>query len=431
MNSKTMWLIVIGVLAHGAPALAQEEDASGWGDLSDFETDTPKFDTRVYGYIDSYWEKVGQTPAGVDEQGETVYEDNPYAFDVLNMHLMFQGTVHSKYRFFLNLASPGSGSTTDDATIGVRNAWVQAPLIAGYLNLRVGKTYRQFGLYNEILDAVPTFIGIEAPELFDKDHLMLTRTTNLTLLGTASVGSGAVLNYALSTGNDERAAEALPVGADLHLVLGDTLKVGSSFYTSGGDAAPSRAVGEGSPRGGVMSWMEKDQFMVYGGYGQFTWKGFILQAAFWQADHDATYDEASVLALADADLSPGQLSRFYAGGNPANGLASPTVQYSVTTAYLRTGYEVALGEWTLTPYGQVDFYKNPETIASKDFGGDGEAGLSDDGQFFKYTLGAVLRPVPEVAFKVDGSTHVQDFNGEAINYSEVRASLSYLWQLED
>jgi hypothetical protein len=35
------------------------------------------------------------------------------------------------------------------------------------LNLRPGKIYRQFGLCDEILDAVPAYYGIEPPELFD------------------------------------------------------------------------------------------------------------------------------------------------------------------------------------------------------------------------------------------------------------------------
>lgn len=413
-----------------AQGAEEEVDAGGWGDLSEFEAEAPIFNTRVYGYIDSYWEKVFKTPAGVDDNGDTVYEGNPHEFDVLNLHLMFQGDIRGKYRFFLNLAAPGAGGVTGDEGLAVRNAWVEAPLLAGYLNLRLGKTYRQFGLYNEILDATPTFIGIEPPELFDKDHLILTRTTNLMLLGSAALGDSLTANYALSTGNDERSDGALPIGGDLHVLWGEHLKLGTSFYTTGGDATPSRAVGEGSPRGGVLNWMEKDQYVVYGGYGQFTWDALLVQLAFWQADHEATYDEASVLALAQGHLNPRQQERFFQNGDPQQGLASDTTSYQVTTWYLRAGYELTLGDgWTLTPYGQVDFYKNPEVIAPKALGGDAEAGLGDDGSFFKYTGGVVVRPVPEVALKVDGSTHVLDFNGETVSYPEVRFSLSYLWQL--
>ncbi|MDD9940239.1 MAG: hypothetical protein OXU20_04155, partial [Myxococcales bacterium] len=70
------------------------------------------------------------------------------------------------------------------------------------------------------------------------------------------------------------------------------------------------------------------------------------------------------------------------------------------------------------------------TIAKKDLGGDGEAGISDDGKFQKYTLGTVFRPVPQVALKLDGSAHVQDFNGKSEFYPEIRISFSYLWGLQ-
>ena len=53
------------------------------------------------------------------DDGRTNYEDNPHAFDVLNLHVMVQGALYEKYRFFVNLASPGSGAA------------VAGPVIAG------------------------------------------------------------------------------------------------------------------------------------------------------------------------------------------------------------------------------------------------------------------------------------------------------------
>jgi hypothetical protein len=433
MKRSLGWASVacLGVVVLVRVAQAQEgEGAEGWGDLSELQEEAPIFDVKVYGYIDSYWEKVLETPAGVNEQGETIYEKNPYEFDIPNLHLMVQGTIHGKYRFFLNTAAPGSGSPLSDEALSVRNAWVEAPLLPGYLSLRVGKTYRRFGLYNEILDAVPTFIGIEPPELFDKDHLLLTRTTNLMLLGSAALGESATLVYSVTTGNDEHGADGLPVGLDVHVLLGTSLTLGTSFYTTDGDASPSRGMGEGPPAGGVLNWMKEDHYMVYGGYTQFSWDGLLVQGEFWRAPHDAIYDEASVLALADANLNPRQRARFFAGGDPANGLARSSVKYDVTAAYVRVGQELLFDSgWALTPYLQFDYYDNQETIAEKDFGGDNEAGLSDDGHFRKYTAGFVLRPVPQVAFKADASAHEQKFNGKTEIYPEFRMSLSYLWQL--
>lgn len=408
-------------------ALAQDEAAGGWGDVE--AAAPPKtFETRVYGFIDTHVEAVAKTPSRADD-GSTAWNSNPVEIDIPNLHLMVQGKVRGKYKYFLNLAAPGAGGVIDDEPLVVRNAWVEIPLRGDLLQLRAGKTYRRFGLYNEILDAVPTFFGIEPPEMFDKDHLLLTRTTNLMLHGSVPIRS-VNLQYAVTTGQDERIGASIPFGLDVRADIGGHLLVGSSFYSTGGPAAPGRAVGDGSPRGGVVNWMAEDQYVVYGGFAQVNAGGLQVQAEYWQADHDAVRDEASVVALADAGLTPGQLDRYFEGGDPANGVTKPAVSYTVRTGYLRAGYDVPLGHAaSITPYVQGDWYANPEVVQEKDVGGDDEAGLTDDGQFLKYTVGTVIRPVPEVALKVDGSAHQFQFNGETVVFPEIRFSLSYLWDL--
>jgi hypothetical protein len=409
------------------------EAAAGWGDLAtvaqEAESDTPVFRAKLYGFIDSYWEKTGRTPDSVGADGKTDYSTNPHEFDVLNLHVMVQGALYDKYRFFVNLASPGSGSPTDDAVVQVRNAWVEAPLWGRYINARVGKTYRRFGLYNEILDAVPTFIGIEPPEIFDRDHLMLTRTTNLMLHGSADAGPG-VLNYSLTTGNDERQSGAFPVGGDVNLELPFGLKLGSSFYVSGGDAAPSRSVGDGSPAGGVVNWMSQDKYRVLGGYAQLRKGALVLQAEYWRGHHDARRDaDALALLAADGSLNASQSARFFVNGDPGQGVRE-RVSYDIDAFYFRGGYEFSLGKLAaITPYVQFDYYSNPETVQAKSLGGDNEAGATDDGKFEKYTVGGVFRPVPQVALKVDSSVHSYKFNSEHVFYPEARASFSYLWEL--
>jgi len=401
--------------------LALEEDLLSQGDGSS---------VRLYGFIEGYFEKVSQTPAGVADDGSTVFEQNPHEFDVANLNVMVQGTIGREFRYFVNLAAPGSGSPSSDEAIVLRNAWVEMPIVADALVLRLGKTYRRFGIYNEILDASPTFIGIEAPELFDGDHLLLTRTTNLMLHGRWLSGDHT-LGYALMTGNDERVDDAIPLGADVYYDWADSVRLGSSFYTTGGPAGPSRAVGEGSPRGGVINWMAEDDYLVFGGYLSVHLDSLIFEGAYWHALHRATRDPDAVFGLLGADLNARQLSRFgLDGADPSPGDVPVDADYTVQTFYARLGYAVEsdVGEWT--PYAQFDFYRNPETIQAKSFGGDAEAGLSDDGQFVKITAGIVYRPLAEIALKVDGSTHVQTFNGESIQYPEIRAALSYFWQME-
>lgn len=418
------------VIDEGASEVApQEQGAEGWGDLSDagVTDETPLFQSRLYGFINAYVEKVGKTPAR-DANGDTIFETNPYEWDVLNFNVMLQGAIAGRYKYFFNLASDGAGSNVDDATVDLRNAWVEVPLIPQYLNIRAGKTYRRFGLYNEILDAVPTFIGIEPPELFDKDHLMLTRTTNFMIHG-AWAGELMTLNYSLTTGNDERSSDSLPLGGDVNADFGGWLKIGTSFYFSGPKSVPSRAVGEGSPRGGVLNWMAEDKYNVLGGYIEARLAGLLVQTAFWNGHHDATRDPDQVLLLANGDLNQRQMDRFFVGGDPNAGV-NVDAKYDVRTFYTRMGYEFTVGEKSnITPYAQFDYFSNPETIRDKDLGGDNEAGLADNGKFIKYTIGTVIRPIPQVALKLDLSAHQQEYNGETVIYPEGRCSLSYLWEL--
>jgi hypothetical protein len=344
---------------------------------------------------------------------------------------MVQGTIMERYRFFLNFAAPKAGDIAEDVLLGVRNAWVEVPVIGDALQVRVGKTYRRFGLYNEILDATPTFIGIEPPELFDDDHLMLTRTTNLMVHGSWQPLDQAYVRWSLTTGNDERAGFAVPVGGDLRVQLFQMLVLGSSAYWSGGDAGPTRSVGDGSPKGGVANWMASDNFGVVGGYAQLETHGLLVQAEGWVAPHQAVRDRDAVLLLADANLNTTQRERFFVDGDPAKGVADVNVNYLVATAYGRVGYDVRIGEdMSIIPYGQVDWYSNPESVQQKSFGGDGdEAGLADDGVFYKLTAGAVVRPTPPIALKVDSSVHILNVNGALDYYPELRVSLSYLWEL--
>jgi hypothetical protein len=385
------------------------------------------FTARLYGYIDSRIEKSTRQP-GYD--GATAVKNvQPVDFDIPNFHVMLQGNLYGKYRFFLNLASPGSGSPTEDATVNLRNAWVELPLYRDHLVVRAGKTYRRFGLYNEILDAVPTFIGIEPPEMFDSDHLMLTRTTNVMVHGKA--GGDVTASYALFTGADERAGNQLPLGADLRFDIGGRALFGGSLYHSMGDASPTTDVGGGTPAGGVAQWMASDRFQVYSVFGQYKDDVLTLQAEYTLAVHRAERDPERVLALENTSLSTRQRAYFGVDGDPqtTDDMVRTDAEYEVHAAYVRAGYEFPAGSWTLTPYGQFDYYLNPELIADEDFGGDNEAGLADGGKKYKSTAGIVARPADFVAVKLDVSAHTQPFDGETFTYIEGRLSLSLYWEL--
>jgi hypothetical protein len=127
---------------------------------------------------------------------------------VRNFHIYGKGNFTRKISYLFNLAY-------NDDFIEVRNAWGNFVFKDGF-QVRVGKMYRKFGLYNERLDQSPTFIGIEPPEMLDSDHLFLTRTTSFMIHGQFQ-NSQRVISYALMTDNGENGPQksVIPVGWDL------------------------------------------------------------------------------------------------------------------------------------------------------------------------------------------------------------------------
>ena len=336
---------------------------------------------------------------------------------------MIKSNKGTKYSSFLNLDASGDSVET-------KNAWVDMSLKEQLLKFRIGKLYRPFGLYNERLDAVPTYMGIEPPELFDGDHLLLTRTTNMMLHGEKSF-NGNTLRYSLTTGNEERKGGEVPVGGDLrYTFIGDDseILVGTSFYFSNTATASQDEIGDGAPKGGVMNWMEEDEYKVAGLYLEYTRSALKIQTAYYEANHDAKRDGTKLQGMDRDQLTKRQINRLCDGDMST--CADSEVNYTVKTWYLRAGYSLQTSIGEVTPYVQYDYYENPETVADKKKnGGDNEAGISDDGSFVKQTIGAVFRPDSQLAIKLDRSMHIQDIDDSSENYSETRASFSYIWSL--
>jgi len=308
--------------------------------------------------------------------------------------------------------------------------------ISDMVQFQMGRQWRRFGLFNEKLDQTPTFLGIEPPELFDKDHLMLPRTTIATVHGKKETPIG-IFTYAFSTENDEGGAkkDVIPLGLDFR-VKQDKYKVGvSGFFSSisSGKSTSTVSLSSGSPKGGVLPWMSEDKYNVFGGFLEATpTRTLLIQAAYWTASHKAVRDPDSVVTLYnEAGINAAQEARFF--GSSATRTAADVVtkaDYDVSTWYLRLGYTVPTEIGTFTPYLFLDWMENPETIQNKEYGGDNEAGFADDGKFSKPSIGVVYKPINEVAIKFDGSTHSQKFNGKTETYPEVRFDISYSFKLK-
>ena len=194
----------------------------------------------------------------------------------------------------------------------IRNAYGNF-LIKDFFQIRIGKMYRNFGLYNSKLDQIPTFIGIEPPELFDTDHLFLTRTTSFALHGEIPIGKNQI-SYFLSTENGEGGPRksVLPLGWDLRFKSNDNnLIFGTSGYLSGGYVSPITNDLNPISEGGVLSWMQNDRFYVFGLFVEKKIGNVLLQSEVYLSPHDALRDATKTLDIVkNATISENQRDRF-------------------------------------------------------------------------------------------------------------------------
>jgi len=379
-----------------------------------------------YGYFNANVEKVFDEP-GIGDNGSTVYGTGPMEWSVPNFHLYVTSKLSDNINAFINIAGSGEDN------LELRNAYGNFRINDAF-QIRVGKIYRKFGLYNEKLDQSPIFMGIEPPELFDLDHLVLPRTTTLMVHGAKAISKGEI-TYTLSSENSEGGANlSFPLGWDLRMKTSKAIFGTSGYMSSINDETAQSTVDfhSGSPRGGVLPWMDEDKYSVIGTFAEVQLGKFLVQSEFWNASHEATRNAANVLEIVtDAGINEAQRENFL-GDNASKAdddLTEADVvvdsDYDVKTFYVRLGYSMQTDRGEFMPYVFYDWMDHPETIQNKKYGGDNESGLSDDGQFAKASIGIVYRPIPTVAIKLDASSHMQKFNGEDNSYPEVRLDMSW------
>jgi hypothetical protein len=383
----------------------------------------------LYGYINSNLQQTFDFPY-VDEEFKTVKRSDPAEWTpVKNFHIYGSGNLSTRISYLFNLGK-------SDDFVEIRNAWGNFA-IKEKIQIRVGKMYRKFGLYNEKLDQIPTFIGIEAPEMLDSDHLFLTRTTNFMVHGSFKNPRNEV-SYALMTDNGENGPvkQMIPLGWDLRFksytksfILGTSGYVSSIANTG---ATSSVELGQGPPAGGILPWMKRDRFVIAGVFFEKQIGNLLIQSEFYNSRHNAERDPANTLRVVkEAGINPYQRARFLgANADKQNADLSEDdvirkANYDVQTGYVRLGYNVKSDLGQFVPYVFLDWMSYPENISNKDFGGDAEAGIADNGKFIKPSLGVVYRPIPNVAIKLDGSYHSQRFNGRQEMYPELRLDFSF------
>ncbi|MDP7039535.1 MAG: hypothetical protein QGI45_10290 [Myxococcota bacterium] len=385
----------------------------------------PENESHVYGVIESNLYKTNGSPAGISDAGDTTYSSDPHQFGLPHAHLMLQTSKGDLFNGFLNL------NIDDSETIAVKNAWFEIGLSGEMLKLRLGKFYRPFGLFNEVRDSVTSRLSIELPEYLDSHHPIISPTTNVMLHGRINT-SGHVLRYAMTTGNDLRAGSQSPFGLDMYYAYNNFLRIGGSYYTSSGNAvAPNDTIGElkESP---VQNWMEKDKFNAYGAYMRLKHIGFLLEVEYWGSDHKGQRDVEQIQSLESlAYLNPTQLQRFGLDGIPTttNDNIPLKANYKVTSYLMRLAYTWETEFGLVTPYITYDRYKNPETIAEIEYGGDSKSGRSEDGGFEKFSFGMILKPIPAIAVKAGYCNNRVKFNNQSVLFSSYILSAAYFWEL--
>lgn len=394
-----------------------------WVDLDNQEINKLSF----YGFLNFNAEKVFNEPSR-DAFGNTVDESGPFEMANPSFHIYGGSRLSENFTVFFNLGK-------DDDNIQLVNAWGNWK-IADMFQIRAGRQYRRFGLFNERLDQIPTYSGIEPPELFDNDHLLLPRTSLFSIHGEKKMGR-RTFKYFLTTSNGESGAEkkVFPIGWDLRYAT-SFFMIGASGYTSNLTSTKSQStvgLGDGSPSAGVLPWMTGDKYSVFGVFAETRQGNLSIKAAYFTASHDAVRNPDDVITLAQNGLlNQAQIDRMLNAGADLTALTTADVNtngdYTVNTWYLRVSYDINTTRGKLTPYFFLDHYKNPETIGSKGFGGDNEAGVADDGKFLKPSIGFVYRPVEKVAIKIDGSSHNYNFNGKKDSYPEIRIDVSYMFK---
>lgn len=383
----------------------------------------------LYGYINSNLQKTFDYPTTSGDGLVRRVSDPLEWTPIRNFHIYGKGNFSQRISYLFNLAG------TEDL-IEIRNAWGNFA-VKEALQIRVGKMYRKFGLYNERLDQIPTFIGIEAPEMLDSDHLFLTRTTSAMLHG-QFVNPKRIISYAIMTDNGEGGPQkgVVPVGWDLrYKSFTKSFIVGLSGYSSSisdSKTTSTVALGEGSPKGGILPWMRGDRFSVVGAFLEKQIGKLLIQSEYYNASHHAQRDQEAVLTvIQNANINENQRNRFVKANinQPNENLKADDIisdiKYNVQTWYIRLGYNIQTKVGQFLPYVFLDWMSHPEAIQSKDYGGDEEAGLADNGIFWKPSAGLVYRPLPNVAIKLDGSYHIQEYMGKKIAYPEVRLDFSF------
>lgn len=359
--------------------------------------------------VESRLEARTSAEALVSWRGETPDDTRwplDHALPALNLEL--GAALHRRVHWRFEFEADGARE------VRLRQAWIDAAISGEALRVRVGPTLRRFGLHNDGLSRRAARAEVADPEPWDPDHPLLTRTTDLTVHGQVD-GVG----YAVTTGRDERDDVQIPLGIDLRWG-NDAVTVGGAFYTTGGHARATEG-------GAVARWMRHDAYQVVGLYGALELGALNLDAAWFQASHEAERDPNAVLAFVDG-LTRRRRVRYLRDPDRIElDQVRTEVDYQVQSIRLAARYRLETGAGAVVPHGRLDVHVDGERLPPKR-GGDDESGLADDGRFFVPTAGVAWWPLAGLAIKAEGALYFIEHEGEDRAFPELRAAVAWDWE---
>jgi len=382
-----------------------------------------------YGFLDAGTEKY----YGIDGTEVANYKDENWEFKQPRFHLYGVSHLSKTFTVFFNL-----GHTVSTKNLELTNAWGNIKIKEG-LQLRLGKMYRRFDLFNERLDQTAAIIGIDPPEMYDPTQYILPIYSLAMLHGNLPIKK-SVFSYALMLNNGESGAEknVLPLGWDFRL-KNDKFLVGTSGYLSNigtNFSLPSVGFGKDTPEGAIRPWIQSEKYWVTGFYGEALLGNFSIKSGYYFSYHQAFRNPDKVLeVIQNVRLEKDHLKRFVGTANyqkPLAELSSKDIivatNYWVQTFYVRLAYNIYTPQGQFIPFLFADYIENSETIPDKNYGGSSKMGLADDGAFFRPTVGLMYKPIDNVAFKSELSFYNAEILDKKLSYPELRFQVAYMFK---
>lgn len=379
---------------------------------------------HLFGYTSFLHQKINNQPE-LDSLGKTINLNSHSDWDISKFNLILQQSFDKNFSFYLNLTN----------NFEVNNVFGLYSLNR-YYNFKLGKIYRKFGHFNHIREASPFNYGIEIPESFQSNHLILDINTVFEFSGKAKLFSNN-LSYTANFSfiDNINNGFSFPFGFDLRYQKSNAYTFGTSFYYSGSEAISDIGFNEGISKNGVLPWMTNDEFTVLDIFLEYKYQNFTLVGEWINSNHNSLRNGENVFEMSVNKndgrflINEKQIDRLKInkskGFEPSN--IRQVVDYSIENYYVILTYNWVSKIGLVSPFIKAEKYSNPELIENINYGGDNEVGRTDDGKISKYVLGLSFYPINEIALKLAAGIDSYNYNDDLHNVYNYKLEFFYIF----